>query len=64
MRLICLKGDFNDGVWNLPFCLFYRLDSLSAFFQYSQEFLLLIGSQHGDASLLEVGNALEDRGGG
>ena len=43
---------------------FYRLDSLSAFFQYLFQFLHGSGSQHGDSRLAEIGNALEDRGGG
>ena len=44
--------------------LFYRLDSLSAFFQNLFQFLHGSGSQHGDSRLAEIGNALEDRGGG
>ena len=51
--------------WILPFCfLFYRLDSLAAFFQYLFQFLHGRGSQHGDSRLAKIGNALEDRGGG
>ena len=48
-----------------PFCfLLYCLDSLAAFFQYLFQFLNSSGSQHGDSGLSEVGDALEDRGGG
>ena len=42
---------------------FYRLDSLSAFFQYLFQFLHGRGSQHGDSRLAKIGDALEDRGG-
>ena len=44
--------------------LLYRLDSLPAFLQYRRELLHVCSSQHGDACLSEVGDALEDRGGG
>ena len=44
--------------------LFYRLDSLAAFFQYLFQFLHGSGSQHSDSRLAEIGNAFEDRGGG
>ena len=46
------------------FVLFYRLDSLSAFFQYLFQFFHGSGSQHGDSRLAKIRNALEDRGGG
>ena len=46
------------------YLLFYRLDSLSAFFQYLFQFLHGRGSQHGDSRLAEIRNTLEDRGGG
>ena len=45
------------------YLLFYRLDSLSAFFQYLFQFLHGSGSQHGDSRLAKIGDALEDRGG-
>ena len=48
----------------MPKNLFYRLDSFPAFFQYFFQFLHGRGSQHGDSRLTEIGNALEDRGGG
>ena len=60
-----IKGDSSNDGWSLPLLiLFYRLDSLAAFFQYLFQFLHGSGSQHGDSRLAEVGNAFEDRGGG
>ena len=46
------------------YLLFYRLDSLSAFFQNLFQFFYGRGSQHGDSRLAEIRNTLEDRGGG
>lgn len=46
------------------YALFYRLDSLAAFFQNLFQFLHGRGSQHGDSRLAEIGNAFEDWGGG
>ena len=43
---------------------FYRLDSLSAFFQNLFQFLHSRGSQHSDSRLTEIRDTLEDRGGG
>ena len=43
---------------------FYRLDSLPTFFQNPSQFLHGRGSQHGASRLAEVGNALDDWGGG
>ena len=60
-------------VTSKPRALFYHfeytnlsqsLDSLAAFFQNLFQFLHGRGSQHGDSRLAEIGNALEDRGGG
>ena len=60
-------------VTSKPRALFYHfeytnlsqsLDSLAAFFQYFFQFLHGRGSQHGDSRLTEIGDALEDWGGG
>ena len=46
------------------YLLFYCLNPLSAFFQNLFQFLYGRGSQHGDSRLAEIGDTLEDRGGG
>lgn len=60
------KGEPNDETLDSPFysMLLYCLDSLPAFLQNRCQFFHGRGSQHGDSGLSEVGDALEDRGGG